>query len=96
MSIIRGSRVRFTGTFTNLAGTASDPTTVLFKYELPSGTQTTLTYGTDAALVKSATGVYYVELTLATVGTYSFRWEGSGTLTAVDEGSVVVARSRFD
>lgn len=58
----RGDLVRTTATFTNLGGTATDPTTVTATVTNPAGSATAYVYGTDAALVKSATGVYYVDV----------------------------------
>jgi hypothetical protein len=74
-----GDLIRCTGTFTNAAGTAIDPATVYFKYKDPGGTKTTLTYGVDAAVVKSSTGVYYVDVNVDEVGTWYYRWQATGT-----------------
>ena len=42
-----GDQPRITCTFTNLAGTVMDPTTVTCTVKTPSGTSTTYTYGVD-------------------------------------------------
>jgi hypothetical protein len=73
----------------------TDPTTIKFKYITPAGTETTLVYGTDAALVRSGTGVYYVDLLLDTAGTWMLRWVGTGAATAADEFSVRVEQTAF-
>lgn len=91
-----GDEIRVTGTFTNSAGTATDPTAVLFKVKNPAGTITTYTYGTDAELVKSATGVYYVDLDLATSGTWYTRFYSTGTGQAAVESTINVRESEFD
>ncbi len=54
------------------------------KYATPSGTITTLTSGTDAEVVKSATGVYYVDITTTQHGVYRTEWTGTGTVRAAD------------
>lgn len=90
-----GDKLRFTATFTNLAGAATDPTAVLFRMKLPAGTTTTYTYGSNAELVKSSTGVYYVEWTFSVADTHHYRFSGTGTVTAADEGSVLIRRSKF-
>ena len=86
----KGDLVRVTGTFTNSAGTAIDPSAVYFAYTNPAGSTTTLTYGTDAAVIKSATGIYYVDVNAATAGRWYWRWYSTGTGQAADQGEFVV------
>lgn len=81
---------RFTGTFKNASDVLTDPTVVTFTYTNPAGTATTLTYGTDVALVKSSTGVYYVDLALSTVGRWQIVWRGTGTVADADETDIIV------
>ena len=57
-----GSSPTITATIKNAAGTLVDPATLTFKFKQETGATTTYVYGTDAELVKSVTGVYYVEL----------------------------------
>lgn len=90
-----GDKIRLTTTFTNLAGSATGPTAVTFKMLLPSGSTTTYVYGTDAELVKSSTGVYYVDWTFTVADTHRYRFAGTGTVTASDEGTILVRRSYF-
>ena len=90
-----GDQVRVTCTFTNLAGSAADPTGITFKWRTPAGTTSSYVYGTDAELVKSATGIYYVDLTLNVEGTWYYRFEGTGALVAADEGHLLVKDSAF-
>ena len=56
--------------FRTLANDVSDPVTVTFKMEIPSGVITTYEYGTDVELVRASEGVYYVDSTTATAGAY--------------------------
>jgi len=90
-----GDLVRVTGTFTNAAGTATDPTAVLCKYRNPSGTITTLTYGTDAALVKSATGIYYTDINANESGVWRYRIYSTGTGQGAAETFFEVSRTVF-
>ena len=79
MSYKVGDVVRVTGTWTNAAGTAIDPDTVSFEYRLPGGaTTTTYEYGTDAEVVKSATGIYYVDVSQTAAGTFRAKWLSTG------------------
>lgn len=89
-----GSQVRLSATF-EVNGVATDPTTVTFKVRAPSGTVTTYVYGTDVQLVKSATGVYYVDYTTAAEGLHAWRMAGTGTAVGAEEQQFVVRDSRF-
>jgi hypothetical protein len=88
-----GDVVRLTGTFTNSAGAAADPTTVTFSYTDPNGTTTTLVYLTDAALVKDSTGVYHVDIAASIEGIWRWRWLSTGTGAASTEGQFAVVRT---
>ena len=89
-----GDQVRATGTFTDIDGIAADPTTITFTYRIDEGTPVALVYGTDLAVKRSGTGVYYVDLTIATAGTYFMRWAGTGTTIAAGEDYFEVRKSR--
>lgn len=90
-----GDQVRVTCTFTDLNGSAADPTGITFKWKTPEGTASSYVYGTDAELVKSATGIYYVDLPLNVEGVWHYRFEGTGSLVAADEGHLTVKNSVF-
>ena len=81
----KGDLVRVTGVFTDSDGVETDPTAVLFKYKTPAGSTTTLTYGVDGALVKSATGIYYVDVSVTESGRWWHEFSSTGTGQAVDE-----------
>lgn len=87
----KGQKVRCSVNFT-VSGTLTDPTTVTFKYKKPGlTTVTTLVYGTDAALVKDAVGQYHADIITDKNGEWQFRFEGTGTCTAVEEQPFKVA-----
>lgn len=87
-----GDVVRVTGTWTDSDGTATDPGTIVFSYTDPEGTATSLTYGVDAEVVKSSTGVYYVDVTASLEGTWFWRWVATGSGASADEGQFAVTR----
>lgn len=60
----------------------TDPTTLTFKFEKPDGVETTYIYGTDAELVRDSVGKFHVELTLDQAGTWIWRQESTGIVTA--------------
>ena len=88
-----GDKPKITGTFTN-AGSAADPAVVVAKYQDPAGTTTTLTYGTDAGLTKTSTGVYAFYISLNRSGRWYYRMTDNGVNVAT-EGYLVVRNSKF-
>lgn len=90
---INGQEVRVSVAFT-VNDVATDPTTVKAKIKDPSGNVSTYVYGTDAALVKDSTGNYHVDVVTDENKHWHYRFEGTGSCTAVEEGSFRV-RSVF-
>ncbi len=72
-----GDVVRVDATF-KVDGTNTDPTTIMFKYRSPAGATVSYENGTDAELVKDATGKYHVDIIPDTAGTWRVGWVGSG------------------
>lgn len=89
-----GDQVRLTVTFANSAGTNTDPTAIVFKYRNPAGTISTKTYALGE-VTKSATGVYYIDLSLTSDGEWHYRAYGTGNLVAAAEGKLTVSKSVF-
>lgn len=83
-------------------GPAADPDPVSLTVYGPSGeTIVTLTYGVDAALLRTGTGAYTYEHTVATdavLGQYRAFWQGTinGTVTSGSEYFDVVAAGDVD
>jgi hypothetical protein len=88
-----GDQVRITTTFTNLAGAVADPTVITCVVKSPLGTSTTYTYGTDAELTRTSTGIYNLDLSIVDAGTYKYKFAGIGALVTADQGRVEVRRS---
>jgi len=86
----QGALVRVRANFENAAGTAIDPTAILCKYSNPAGTVTTLTYGTDVELVRSATGIYYVDIDASSPGRWNYRFYSTGTGQAAEQSSFII------
>lgn len=91
-----GDLVRIAGVFTNAAGTGIDPDDVFVKYKDPSGNVTTLTYGTDAELVRDSAGNYHVDVDADEAGHWDYRFYSTGTGQAAEEAFFRVDDSRFD
>ena len=88
-----GDRVRITGTFTNEAGTAADPTGVSISVRRRDGPVSTYTY--PATITKDSTGVFHADYDVMTDGVYDYRIVGTGVVTAADEGEFGVSDSNF-
>ena len=84
----KGDLLRVTGTFTNAAGTAVDPTAVILKHRNPAGTTTTLTYALSQ-LTKSATGIYYADVDITASGVWYFKFSSTGTGQAASIDMIV-------
>lgn len=85
-----GDTARVTGLFYDSADALADPGTLTFTFLDPSGNATTYTYGTDAELVKSTTGTFYVDLVFDERGMWHYRWEASGARVGAQEGQFKV------
>lgn len=92
---VLGNLVRVSVTFVNSVGAAVDPATVKLQVCPPAGATTTYTYGADAAVVKAATGSYYLDVDANTIGEWSFRWYSIGSGQAAAESGFVVQPSVF-
>jgi hypothetical protein len=82
--------------FTDVTGTAADPTTVVLEILKPSGTTLTYNYPTqgagDGLLTKETTGRYYRDLSLDTAGLWHWTLSGTGTVETSEQGAFYVRR----
>lgn len=90
-----GDQVRLSVTFAADDGVATDPTVVTLIYAGPTGSEIELTYDGENAMTRDDVGSYYVDIVPQAAGTWRYRWSGSGTVTAADEGRFEVRRSMF-
>lgn len=93
-SFVVGSSAKLTVQFKNDLGNAADPEVVALKVMTPSGSISTYTFA-DAEVTRDATGSFYKNIDLPTAGTWKYRWEGQGTVTAATEAEIEVLRSVF-
>jgi hypothetical protein len=87
-----GDKPTITATFTNEAGTLTDPSTVAFMVRTPAGVETSAAFTTHPS-----TGVYTYQLpTFDLAGTWIVRSKATGaTLTGAKEDRFEVRRSGF-
>ena len=80
-------------TFTSTDGiTVADPSTILCFTKNPLGTVATYQYGAAAAsIVRLGVGAYFKEFTVDVVGSWFYRWHGTGGVQDADEWCFVVA-----
>jgi len=75
-----GQTLRLTATFRDDAGDPTDPTTITFNLRIDEEDIEEYVYGEDVELVKSGTGVYYIDVSLAASGKYVYQFIGTGTI----------------
>jgi hypothetical protein len=92
-----GAAVRVRGTFKNpTTGVKFDPTTVKVAYYKAGDSPTIKTYGIDAAVIKEAVGIYYLDINVNAVSTWYWRIYSEGTGQTADEGTFICPPSNFD
>lgn len=91
-----GALVRLTITFETAAGAAVDPAVVKAQVRDPQLQITTYTYGVDAELTKTATGVYVVDVDANQAGTWFVRGFSTGSGQGAEETGFIVQESMFD
>jgi len=97
VTFLEGNKVRVAEAFTRTTdGVAVDPGIIIFKHRIgETGAITTLTYLTEADLIKDSVGNYHVDIDLTTPGMLYWEWRGTGANQAADEGNFEVTGSRF-
>lgn len=93
-SFDKGDLVRITATFRNAADALTDPTSVTFRHQSPSGTTTSKTFAAGE-VTRDSLGVFYYEWVPDASGMWSWRFEGTGAVAQVDEGEFMVLLSDF-
>jgi len=91
-----GRKIRLTVTITSIAtGLAADPDNLMLTIRnLDTGVSTIYEYGIDEEVVKSATGIYYADVTPDVGGHYAYRWSCTGTITDAVEDNYIIEPSQ--
>jgi hypothetical protein len=80
--------------FTDINGTAADPTTITFRLVRPDGTVVSYAFvDVPATIFKTGTGAYYVEYAIAVPGRHVYRWTGAGTIETAEQGEFYARRT---
>ena len=85
-NFVQGTLIRIKASFADINGTPTDPSTITFKVQDPNGAKTTYVY--PSTIAKSSTGVYYIDVNLNVPLIWSFRYEGTGSITAASQAQV--------
>jgi len=85
-----GQVIRISAEFRDDGGDLADPTTVDFGYRVDQAAAVAFVYGEDVELVKDAVGQYYIDITLATAGTYACQFTGGGAIESTVEDTFLV------
>jgi hypothetical protein len=75
-----GASRRFEFTFRGLNGAVADPTTITVYTETPDGTETEYVYDDDVEVVRSSTGIYYMDVVFDEVGAWLIRVRSTGAV----------------
>lgn len=94
VGVDRGDVIECTCTFTNTAGTPTDPTTTTFTVMDPTGVTTTYT-APATEITHSGAGVYVLALPVTKPFVYRIRAVGTGAVAAAVTGEVYVTADRF-
>ncbi len=84
-----GDGIRLTGTFT-ISGSGTNPGTATITVTDPSEVVTTPAVG------NGTDGVYLVDVIVDEVGTWYYRWTGTGAVIAASESHFFVRKRRSD
>jgi hypothetical protein len=90
----RGDLIMLFANFTNAAGAATNPTTVVLKTRDPAGLVVT-----RGGVTNPTTGRFEYQLSLTVLdaqsGQWSYWWQGTGVVQQVEEGQFKVRESVF-
>ena len=91
-----GDKPVFTATFKDPADTLTDPTTVVFLWRTPAGTETDYIYLTDSEVTRSSVGVFVFNApTITVAGSHYCRAKATAGLIAAAELGIGVSASKF-
>lgn len=89
INYFQGSQVRVMATFENNLHALADPSVITARLKTPAGVTTVYIYQTNVELVRASLGIYYVDLLVNAAGVWSYRFEGTGTVTAASQDQLL-------
>lgn len=91
----KGAVVRLEAEFTTEDGAPVDPTAVSVRTRTPAGVESVLVFGASPVLIRDGVGLFHADIAVGEVGTWAYRWEGTGTAQAVAEARFKVDAGAF-
>lgn len=92
-SYLIGNAVRVSCAFTDAAGIASDPADVVLLVREPGAVSNAIHAVAEGFLKKVAPGRYTADIAADKAGEWLYRFEGTGGLTAAEDGRFTVTDS---
>jgi hypothetical protein len=89
-----GDTAHFQIEFRNAAKALADPTTVTLVVRAPDGVETSYAVG-GGVVIKDSVGMYHGDVSLTKSGRWAWKWVGTGSVAAVDEGAIFVDQTVF-
>ena len=92
----QGTIIRFytSSPFQTLDGTPTDPTTVVFGFQVAGGAVQQATFGTPEAfgfIVRDSTGLYHIDIDTTNLpGIWTYVWACSGVIQTRAEGQIEI------
>lgn len=93
--ITAGETVNFYVSISDEDGKEVDPDGLEFYIKRPDAVIQSYTLGVGTDITKDSTGNYSIELTMAQVGTYQYKWKTSAPGISIEEGSIKVGAPVF-
>jgi hypothetical protein len=84
-----GDGIRSKITISDDNGAVGDTTEVIFRLQDPNGVRSTV------PVIHDGPGLYHVAFSCQVAGTWSWRWEATGPITAAEEGKLNIHPSAF-
>jgi hypothetical protein len=78
----------------DIAGAIADPGGLVLRVKSGAGSVTSVTYGTDPAIVRDGLGSYHADIPLTAPGQWAYRWECVAPHAGAAEGVITVQKSR--
>lgn len=81
----QGNLVRVRAQFKNESNALADPGAIIAKVTTPAGVETTYTYGVGTDIVRESLGIYHIDIEATEPDVWSFRFVGTGAVTAASQ-----------
>ena len=84
-----GDTRRLQATFTDVSGTATNPTTIALVIKAPDGTKTTKDIND---LTNDGTGIYFYDHAFTTAGRHIINWTATGAVITAAETEIYIRK----